>query len=293
MKPLVSPKQVARAVGVSESSLKRWCDQGLLPMVKTAGGHRRLPISGVLEFLRATGHEILRPEELGLPTSMGRGQRSLQQAAKELESALLAGDESVAQRILLDLYVAGQPLTALFDDVIAEAFHRIGDGWSCGSVEVYRERRAVEICQRALVELRSAFPLPAPSAPLAIGGTLSGDNYVLPTRMAELILRALGWQATSLGCNLPTPTWLSAIEQLRPRLVWISVSHCDSTTTLLEALGQVLPAARAHGAEVLLGGQALPGEEWPAEYRSVTCSGMLSFQQGVQRIWTKEMAAAS
>jgi predicted site-specific integrase-resolvase len=28
---LLTPKQVARAIGVSESSLKRWCDKGVLP----------------------------------------------------------------------------------------------------------------------------------------------------------------------------------------------------------------------------------------------------------------------
>ena len=48
---LLSPKQVARALGVSESSLKRWCDKGLIPTERTAGGHRRLPLAGVLDFL--------------------------------------------------------------------------------------------------------------------------------------------------------------------------------------------------------------------------------------------------
>ena len=38
MNELVSPKQVAHAMGVSESSLKRWCDQGLIPTVRTAAG---------------------------------------------------------------------------------------------------------------------------------------------------------------------------------------------------------------------------------------------------------------
>jgi excisionase family DNA binding protein len=65
MKELITPKQVARAIGVSESSLKRWCDRGLIPTVRTAGGHRRLPISGVLSYLRETGHEMVRPELLG------------------------------------------------------------------------------------------------------------------------------------------------------------------------------------------------------------------------------------
>ena len=64
---LVSPKQVARAIGVSESSLKRWCDRGLIKTVKTAGGHRKMEIGEVLAFIRENDHALVAPELLGLP----------------------------------------------------------------------------------------------------------------------------------------------------------------------------------------------------------------------------------
>ena len=69
IKAFLTPKDLADALGVSESSLKRWCDRGLIPMVRTAGGHRKLPISGVLSFLRETQHELVSPELLGLPAT--------------------------------------------------------------------------------------------------------------------------------------------------------------------------------------------------------------------------------
>ncbi len=53
--------QVAKAIGVSESSLKRWCDKGMLATQRTAGGHRRLTIEAVLEFVRGTGQEMASP----------------------------------------------------------------------------------------------------------------------------------------------------------------------------------------------------------------------------------------
>ena len=61
---LVSPKQVARVIGVSESSLKRWCDQGLIRMVRTAGGHRKMQISEVIRFVREHNHKLVNPELL-------------------------------------------------------------------------------------------------------------------------------------------------------------------------------------------------------------------------------------
>jgi excisionase family DNA binding protein len=53
----LSPRQVAEAIGVSESSLKRWCDSGLIPTRRTAGGHRRVPVAGVVAFLRERGFD--------------------------------------------------------------------------------------------------------------------------------------------------------------------------------------------------------------------------------------------
>ncbi len=48
MKPLVTPKQVGRALDVSESSLKRWCDNGEIATQYTAGGHRRIALTAML-----------------------------------------------------------------------------------------------------------------------------------------------------------------------------------------------------------------------------------------------------
>ncbi|REJ65407.1 MAG: helix-turn-helix domain-containing protein [Planctomycetota bacterium] len=50
MNDLLTPKQVARAISISESSIKRWCDRGAIATQYTPGGHRRIPLSGLLEF---------------------------------------------------------------------------------------------------------------------------------------------------------------------------------------------------------------------------------------------------
>ena len=72
MPHLLSPKQVAHAIGASESSLKRWCDQGLLTTVKTAGGHRRIPVQEVLRFVREQNHAVVEPHILSMPATTDR-----------------------------------------------------------------------------------------------------------------------------------------------------------------------------------------------------------------------------
>ncbi len=260
MKRLLTPRQVALAIGASESSLKRWCDKGLLPTVRTAGGHRRLALDQVLEFLRQSGQTLVRPEVLGLPSATGQGAFVINRAAAQLAAALLLGDEEQCRRIVFDLFLAKHSVAEIFDRVVAEAFVQIGQAWSCGEAEVYEERRGCEISQRLLHQLRAMLPVVDRAAPRAMGGTLSGDNYQLPTTMVELVLRDLGWAAQSLGTSLPRETWLAALDAEQPHLLWLSVSHIPDESQFLADYAAIHAAAMERRVPVVVGGFALTPE---------------------------------
>ena len=93
-------------------------------------------------------------------------------------------------------------------------------------------------------------------APLAMGGTPVGDNYRLPTQMLELVFTSCGWRATSLGSGLPFETMLAAVQEYRPALFWLSVSHVQSQADLhadfASFCGKVPPTTR-----IVVGGQAI------------------------------------
>ncbi len=261
MDELVSPKQAARAMGVSESSLKRWCDRGLLAAVRTPGGHRRLPVAEVLRFVKERGRELVDAELLGLPaTTTGARSLPLTRARESLREALVAGREAACRQIILDLHLAGQRVSAISDRVISGAFEEIGDAWSCGETDVYQERRSCEICLRVLHELERLVPAPRPGAPVAIGGTLAGDHYQLPTTMAALVLRENGWEARSLGCNLPAENIQNAIAETKPALVWISLSHIADEASVLRDTKEIYETATTHRAALAIGGYAVTAE---------------------------------
>lgn len=253
---LLTPKQVARSIGVSESSLKRWCDRGAIATVKTAGGHRRIQVADVLKFLRETGRQPVAPEMLGLPAPIGAGERTWQRSRDRFVTALIAGEESVARQIIYDLYVAGHTVCLLADWLIHPTLQEIGRRWNCGEAEVYQERRACEICNRVLFELRANLPALQSDAPIAIGGTPVGDHYRLPTILAELVLREAGCRAISLGSNLPFDTFRAAIAEHRPRLFWLSVSHLDDAESFVCDYTAFYESLSPRPA-VVLGGRAL------------------------------------
>ncbi|MBX3443578.1 MAG: helix-turn-helix domain-containing protein [Planctomyces sp.] len=260
MRRLISPKQVARAIGVSESSLKRWCDCGLIRAERTAGGHRRLPLDSVMSFLRERGIRLVEPEVLGLPVSAGTTEWTIERAQTRFQEGLVSGDEETCRQIVHDLFLGRHDLARICDEVFARSFHAIGDLWSCGEVEAYEERRACGMALRLIHELRSIIPPPDAGAPVAIGGTVETDPYTLPTAMAEIVLRGQGWDATSLGTLLPFETVVAAVERLRPGLVWLSVSAIADEARFLDGMRAVHQAISASDSALVLGGCALTPE---------------------------------
>lgn len=257
MKELLTTRQVAQALGTSEASLKRWCDRGRIPAVRTVGGHRRLPVNGVIQFLRQTGFPVARPELLGLPPAVEGAGLSFERARHDLRTALEAGDETTARQIVRGLYVSGHSVCTISDELIAPAFRDIGDRWRHGEIEVYEERRGCEVCMRVLLDLRKELP-PAPAdGPTAIGGTLEGDAYALPTLMAELVLREEGWRAHSLGVGLPCETLAAAIRKERPRLFWLSVSAIANAEDFLVRYQKLYQTAAGWDCPIVVGGRAL------------------------------------
>src|SRR5262245_51503264 len=111
----VTPRQLAAAIGVSESSLKRWTDQGLLPAIKTAGGHRRLSLAHVVHFLRTTKTPLVNPEILELASPLAPGLTDIASAAGTYSTALEAGDKRICEAAATRCFLSGNSVAAICD----------------------------------------------------------------------------------------------------------------------------------------------------------------------------------
>lgn len=270
---LVSPKQVARAIGVSESSLKRWCDQGLIKTVKTIGGHRKMQVSDVVRFIRDRNQKLVSPEILELPSTTVGAELGLSRGRPLLVEALLSGNEEIARQIIFDLYMAKHPLCVICDEVVAGAFRDIGERWACNEADMYQERRGCEIALRILFDLRRRQQL-SPTPKLAIGGTIEGDVYALPSTMAELVLREAGWNATSLGTSLPFRSLIRAIHETQPQLFWLSVSHIQPATHFIKEFNKFSRVCRDTDTKLVVGGRMITASMRPQMKDSEFCDSM-------------------
>ena len=259
MDKLLSPKQVAEAIGASESSLKRWCDQGLITTVRTAGGHRRILVQEVLRFVREQNYAVVEPHILSMPATTDRKARRIEGSAERLTEALLSNNELACQAIVFDLFLAGESVSRIFDEVVATAFRSIGDKWECHQAEIYQERSSCQIMIRLLHELRSRQVAPAPKY-VALGATIAGDQYVLPVTMAEIVLRSVDWDARLLGTSIPFDSMVKAVQAHCPALVWLSVSFIADEADFVHGFHRLSAAASKTRTAIVVGGRALASE---------------------------------
>ena len=252
----LSPRDLGRAVGLSESSVRRWADDGRLLVERTAGGHRRIARAEAIRFIREAGLALLRPDLLGYgrpePVDAGEGPSS-----EALLEALAVSDHAAVRGMLLAAFLNGVPLASLCDGPIRSALREVGILARRGPEEQVRERQAFDTFVHALYDIRSAIS-DRSGAPVALGAAAQGDAYVLPSAMATAVLADVGFRTFDLGTDLPRAVLLAAVRMHRPLLVWRSVS-VESNAVAADA--RALAAMDGDAPVFVVGGRGLPGSD--------------------------------
>lgn len=284
-----TPKLIAQALGVSESSVKRWVDSGRLLAAKTAGGHRKVALPSLIQFVRETGHQVVEPSLVGLVT-VSRGM-SIEDARDPLFSQLITGHETACREMFLRFYQRGESLTAIGDRLIGPLLQRIGDGWADGTVQVHQERRACEIIIAMLHELRRLLP-PAPSrAPLAIVATPLRDFAGVPSRLVELVLLDAGWRVVVAGSGLPLEEIRDSVLKHQPQLVCLSVTHLEDPSDFISQCNRVLMRSLRNPPaglppRLVVGGSALNDQDvtgLECDLFAMTLADLVSYQATLPR----------
>mgnify|MGYP005840753661 CR=1 FL=1 len=257
---VLTTRELATAIGVSESSIKRWADNGVIRASRTAGGHRRIPLSEAVRFIRQTKATVLQPALLGLEESTPAPLPN--DPAELLFTHLRDGDERAVQELVHALLEGGTSIADLLDGPLRAAMRRIGELWRHDADGLLIEHRATDILIRTLNAIRLTL-LPASSGPVAVGGAPPSDPYVAPSLAVATVLAAAGWRPVNFGPDTPFESLARAAAWLEPRLVWISFTVSPLTH---RHVGQVVELGRALEAskiDLVVGGQAVTPQTFP------------------------------
>jgi MerR family transcriptional regulator, light-induced transcriptional regulator len=281
----LTTKDVARLLLVSEATVKRWADDGLLVPKKTAGGHRRFSIQSVALFRRKQG---LAP---AAQSSAKRVRKKMVPgrlpSAESFADLLLRENEAEATAQLIDAYLKDHALATLFDTTITKAMHRVGDLWFNGTITIADEHLTTRVMLSALQKLRGIVVPGQATGLKAVCCGIEGDLHELPIHLAEIICESEGWDTSNLGPNTPLFTLRDLVAQKKPDLVCVSarsIIDLDRATTEYAQFRKTIE--KINGATVL-GGEAFRDsnfrQRFPAEFYAESFSGLSTFLKKLAR----------
>lgn len=288
----LTTRQLADSLGVSESSVKRWIDDGAIPASRTAGGHRRIPMAAAVRFMRRQRMAQQRDcgIQFGPPLQLGPVD---DEAAELFHAALLDDDVARARAIITGRYVSGADIAVIGDRLIRPALERLGELWKEDAQGILVEHRAVDTCIRAAADVQDWTSPTEPDAPVTISASGPDDPYVLPPLLASMTLQEQGGNARNLGPGTPLETIVVAAKRYGAVLCSVSVSTVQDRKRYSEWIS-LADSLAAEGTSLVVGGRC--AKTLPAELlgRVRLCGSMVelgSFAAGVVQGLAKKKKA--
>ncbi len=284
----LTSKQAARLLAVSEASVKRWADNGSLPTLKTAGGHRRFRPSDIAVFRQQTMPETGRSATrggapIGLPRSASRGLPALKSVSESLYEYLVAGEKDETASLLIRLHLEGISVATLADEVLCPAMRQVGDLWHQGTLSVAEEHVASRAALEALSSLRSTIRR-VDHGVRALCCATEDDFHEMPVQIAALTLEASGWDVINLGTSTPFYSVAEAVGRFSPRLVCIASTLLEGLDRGTREFADLRKIAQRKGTVMALGGAGFTDValRFPAELHAANFKQLENFAASIK-----------
>jgi excisionase family DNA binding protein len=265
-KTILSTVDVARLFNVTETTVKRWADDGQLKCQKTPGGHRKFPVKSIVEFAERNKFEPV--GTLSLPNQDGLGQ-AVEMAILNRDFPILVNAfvEKALSPDRMDLYVFFSYLYEhrvqiweIHDLVIRPGMEEIGERWKRGDVSVSHEHRASYETLDAMAKLQAEIFMKPRTQQSVLLACVGEDLHEIGLRCAGYLFESEGWDIHYLGARTPVEEVIWSLKEVRPAVVALSVTNPQDHRNIVPDLKAVNEAARASGSRVVVGGNGVPPE---------------------------------
>ncbi|HEY0427734.1 MAG TPA: B12-binding domain-containing protein [Pyrinomonadaceae bacterium] len=255
----LTTREVARLCHVSDATVKRWEDDGLLKSERTSGGHRRFRAEEIARFQRRQGLGIKRCHgDASILTATARRRDLKLLSGSPIFHTLLGGCEEEAANLLIGEYLQGKALAEIFDDFVCPAMRQIGELWSSGELTVTEEHLATRAACNAVHKLRNVLPVPETSGGrLAMCCAVEDDFHELPTFLVQIVMENEGWEVANFGANTPLYCLAEEILQYQPKMICISATIIDDIERFSRDFKNFIEQTERLGISIALGGRAL------------------------------------
>lgn len=169
--------------------------------------------------------------------------------------ALLGGDEVATEDLVTRARVRGADTAFVVRDLVMPALSEVGRMWIEGQASIAEEHLATNLVGRVLARSSGGGRgVVAGTAPRVVLACLEGEFHDLGIRFLADVAREEGWDAESLGANVPREALVRFVSQRPPHALAVSLSLAGHVPEAARTIADV--RAAAPGITVLVGGRA-------------------------------------
>jgi MerR family transcriptional regulator, light-induced transcriptional regulator len=212
-----------------------------------------------------------------LPTCITEG-TPLAALAVEFLQALLRGERHVASKLILDSVQQGTPVRDIYLHVFQRTQYEIGRLWQVNQISVAQEHYCTAATQLIMSQLYPHIFGGEKTHGTLVATCVSGDLHEIGARMVCDFFEMDGWHTHYLGANVPTPSVVQTVVELRATVLAISATityHVRAVAALIVAVRRTPECA---GVKILVGGY--PFKIAPDLWRTIGADGSAPDAQG-------------
>lgn len=261
---LLSTTDVSNMFKVNESTVKRWTDKGSLKCIKTPGGHRKYKMKDVVEFMDTFHYDVadlLIPEKEQMNTITVSADYAI--LSKDFDAlseifynTVLEGNREHTFQFFNLLYANRISQTDIFDKILFPTFFRIGMKWVNNELGIEQEHLASNTALHAILKLQDHVNKKPKHGGIALLGCLEEEYHEMGITCVNNVLDAEGWTTYYLGANLPTESFIDAIENYVPDIVCVSSMTPKSQRWLIQQCGALRETTKIINGKLIVGGIA-------------------------------------
>ena len=169
--------------------------------------------------------------------------------------ALLGGDEAAAEELVSRSRSRGADTALVVRDLVMPALCEVGRMWTRGEASIAEEHLATALVSRVLSRSSGGAAIRAGSAPRIVFACLAGEFHDLGIRFLADVARESGWDAESLGANVPREALVRFVRQRPPAALALSLSLAGHIPEAAQTIAEV--RAAAPHITILVGGLAI------------------------------------
>jgi len=264
-KTILSTADVARLFNVTETTVKRWADDGTMKCQKTPGGHRKFDIKHVIEFANTnsmdpTGTLVLEEDGFAPAIQIAVLSRDFVALSKIFVEKAMSVDRHDLHAFLSYLYQHRFQLWEIYDLIVRPGLYEIGERWRSKEIDIYHEHRASHETMDAMAKLQTEISIKPQVGKHAVLACLEDELHEIGLRCAANILEAEGWQVHYLGGRTPYHSIVESVKDVRPEIVCLSVTYSEIASGDVGRLKDLRRIVHRGGGKLVFGGQKLPAK---------------------------------